>query len=564
MTVISVWVGATTPSAATVVTKVTGSQVHLVVSENAGLTSPLRFGPVTPSSGIARLTATGLQPGRRYHFGVEDSGVLDSAFRGQFRTHPPVGQPASFVIGLASCAGGSPDFPGVGAVVNVNRLSNSPVFDTIRGKALAEDWLLFIHAGDRHYYNIGSEEFVPDHDLPTYRRAYDDVMLQPRQHNLYRSVATAYMYDDHDYGPNDSDRTAPGRANAIQAYQERVPYYPRGAPGANYQSFQIGRILFVVWDCRADRDPKATPAGPTKTMLGSAQKAWFESLLASSTAAALVIVNTSQWDATAADTWGGYSHERAEIVRILSAPGGDAGKSWLRRMCVLQGDAHCLGMSSSNPWGGFPVYQFASLDSNGVDPQIWRDVGSVPGAGHFGTLAITDTGERITMTGTGWNIAGSGLMRHTLAIPDGDPVPAVQSVQPGLYSAIATTYSSVAEAGGEYYPCGVVFTAPPSGRVALHWSGALRNLATGDTPVAYLSPEVRTGPVVGSGTLVLPASDSRTVRANLEGIQTIRAGASHVLSGLAPGQVYNAWILHRVTSNTGEFFYRGLIVEPAP
>ncbi|HZM78390.1 MAG TPA: hypothetical protein VFC19_21910 [Candidatus Limnocylindrales bacterium] len=80
--------------------------------------------------------------------------------------------------------------------------------------------------------------------------------------------------------------------------------------------------------------------------------------------------------------------------------------------------------------------------------------------------------------------------------------------------------------------------------------------------MAYLSPEVRTGPVVGSGTVVLLAADSRTVRANLEGVQTIRAGASQVLSGLAPGQVYNAWILHRVTSSTGEFFYRGLIVEP--
>jgi len=80
--------------------------------------------------------------------------------------------------------------------------------------------------------------------------------------------------------------------------------------------------------------------------------------------------------------------------------------------------------------------------------------------------------------------------------------------------------------------------------------------------VAYLSPEVRTGAVVGSGTVVLAAADARTVRANLEGTQTIRAGATHVLSGLAPGQPYNAWILHRVTSSTGEFFYRGLIVEP--
>lgn len=569
MTVNNVWVGATTPSSATVVTKVTGSSVRLVVSESPSLTAPAYFGPVTPSAqGIARLTATGLVPDRRYHYAVEDSGVLDTASRGQFRTHPPVGQPASFVIGLASCAGATPDYPGVGAALAPDRLSNSTVFDTIRQKALAENWLLFIHAGDRHYYDIGSEVHVSGYSLTTYRRAYDDVMLQPRQHALYRNVATAYMYDDHDFGPNNSDRTAPGRANAIQAYRERVPHYPLGATNAtapNYQSFHIGRVLFVMWDCRADRDPASEAAGPGKTMLGAAQKAWFESLLATSTAAALVIVNTSQWDNSHPDTWGGYTHERNEIVRILSAPGGDTSRNWLPRMCLLQGDAHALGISSTNLWGGFPIFQFASMDSSFTEgaTQPWRDVGSRSGRAHYGTLAVNDTGDKITLTGTGW-AGSSNVMRYSLTVPDSVMVPpAVQSTQDGRYTAVNTDFGT-AIADGDYYHCGVVFTAPASGRVALYWSGGIRNLAEADTPVAYLSPEVRTGPVVGSGAVVLGAHDSRTSRINCEGAQTMRAGAMHVLSGLTPAQMYNARILHRVTSNTGEFFYRGLIVEPMP
>jgi hypothetical protein len=566
MSVVNVWIGATTSSSATVVAKVTGSQVRLVVSDSANLASPIFFDPVAPISlGIVRFTATGLAANRRYYFAIEESGIRDTFYPGQFRTHPPLDQPASFVIGLASCAGGTPAYPSASpSVLAPTRLSNSPVFDTILQKALAEEWLLFIHAGDLHYYDIGSGVFVPNSDLTTYRRAYDDVMLQPLQHALYRNVATAYMYDDHDFGPNNSDRTAPGRANAIQAYQERVPHYPRGASTStepNYQSFQIGRVLFVMWDCRADRDPPSTPAGPGKTMLGAGQRAWFESLLSSSSAAALVVVTTSEWDESGTDTWGGYPDERAEIVRILSAPGGDPGKSWLRRMCVLQGDAHALGISSTNLWGGFPVYMFSAMDSAPTGAEPWRDIGSLPGRGQFGTLAVTDTGEKITMTGTGW-VGATSAMRYSFTVPDGDPVPAVQSVQNGLYQATNTTYGTAFVSGTDYYHCGVAFTAPPSGRVAIHWSGALRNIAPSSSPVAYLSPEVRTGPVVGSGTVVLAAADTRTVRSNLDGEATIRAGASHVLSGLTPGQLYNARILHRVTSSTGEFFFRGLIVEP--
>lgn len=138
----------------------------------------------------------------------------------------------------------------------------------------------------------------------------------------------------------------------------------------------------------------------------------------------------------------------------------------------------------------------------------------------------------------------------------------VQDVQDLRYTATNTTFGTAANEADRYVHCEVVFIAPESGRVIIHWSGALRNLSASESPVAYLSPEVRSGATPGSGSVVLPAADARTVRCNFAGAQTIRAGASHLLSGLTPGAAYNARILHRVTSSTGEFFYRGLIVAP--
>lgn len=138
----------------------------------------------------------------------------------------------------------------------------------------------------------------------------------------------------------------------------------------------------------------------------------------------------------------------------------------------------------------------------------------------------------------------------------------VQAVHTALYQATITTYSTTASAG-DYADCAVVFTAPDTGRVLIHWSGAPRNIADGGSPVAYLSPQVRAGGTIGSGSVVLDADDRRSVRSNLTGSEGVRAGASHLLSGLTPNTTYNARILHRVTSQTGEFFHRTLIVAPA-
>ena len=68
-----------------------------------------------------------------------------------------------------------------------------------------QDPLFFLHVGDFHYENLDGE------DPEAYRQAYRDVLASPAQSALYRSTPIAYMWDDHDYGPNNSDRFSPGR-----------------------------------------------------------------------------------------------------------------------------------------------------------------------------------------------------------------------------------------------------------------------------------------------------------------------------------------------------------------
>src|SRR5690606_35105418 len=90
-------------------------------------------------------------------------------------------------------------------------------------------------------------------------------------------------------------------------------------PGAPiYQQCQVGRVQFVVTDTRYNRSPNSDADGPSKTMLGPAQKAWLLDLLSTTTAEALVILTQDPWIPTGMDTWGQFRTEQAELVDMLS------------------------------------------------------------------------------------------------------------------------------------------------------------------------------------------------------------------------------------------------------
>ncbi|MBP5883181.1 alkaline phosphatase D family protein [Streptomyces scabiei] len=420
MSVTHVWVGATTHTTAWVRGKVTGASTRLAVSLSASLAAPTYFGPVAPTAdGIASLQATGLQPGVRYYYALEDDGVLGTSFSGTFRTHPvAAGERASFVFGAAGDAG----LTGEGDDSHVtSAVSNNPVFDTMRAQAAAEEWLFFSHLGDLHYRNIATATTAD------YRNAYNDNLTfnglgaTARQGRFFRDVAATYVWDDHDFGPNNSDRTAAGNATANAVYRERVPHYTLPSASTINQSWQVGRVLFVASDVRSARDPNSDPQAPTKTMLGSAQKTWMENLLAANAggAEALVWISPSRWlaDGTGTDTWNQFLHERDELIEMFADTG------WLDKMIQLTADMHALSICSgpANYYGGFPIYMFASMDSGAWSEDALYDIGSQQGRQQYGTMAVRDRGHTIEFGGTGW-VNGVPWKSHTAYVHVGSPV----------------------------------------------------------------------------------------------------------------------------------------------
>lgn len=422
MSVVNMTVGATTPDGARFAVKVSGGgPVRVAVADNPDMTGPVfTASQAVDANAAAKVSITGLQPDTRYFWQVEDNAVVDTSITGQFLTHPPLGVPGTFTVGFVADLGLSPEHPGVGSVLAADRLSNHPVLDTVRERALAEGWPMVHWIGDDLYYDLGSEQhgIVGGASLANYRRARDDRLLQPRAHQLDREVAQTRQPDDHDRAQNNHDSTDPGGPIYNEVYREREPHYdlPDGDPdGGTYFSWQIRRVLFIAADVRSFKTGS--------TMLGSAQLAWMDTLLATSTAKCLVWLMPGQWMGTSTDSWASYPGEAATVVSML----GDHG--WLGRMAIVGADAHIVALDTGGPNspGGIPILQAAPIDAapGFGDPSRYNLGGSSAGRAQYGTVTVADQGSHLVVTLTGWQNSTS-LVTHSFAVA-GDPPPPLAS-----------------------------------------------------------------------------------------------------------------------------------------
>jgi hypothetical protein len=257
--VLWVWTGAVTTTTATVVAEIVrpARLARLTVSTRHPGRPILTPAETVGPDGVVRFQLTHLAPDLDYHYTIEVDETIDhSRGSGRFRTMPH--GPASFTVAVSSCA---------------DTGSSGAVFDAIR----AVHPLLYINAGDLHYGN-------PRHnDVTTFGDLYRRTLTAPAQAALYRSVPIAYVWDDHDYGPNNADAAAPTRQAARTAYATYVPHYPRPAPGqAVYQAFTIGRVRFILTDNRSERT--------AATMLGPRQLAWLQQELTSASGSHALVV----------------------------------------------------------------------------------------------------------------------------------------------------------------------------------------------------------------------------------------------------------------------------------
>ena len=430
------WLGAVTDSSITIKAKLNnkvkeGKNYIQVFYHHSDLSSSNKelnkVGADSISDRIATFNLTDLREDTVYHYVIiADGRRYPREGTLQFKT-VKVGQPYNFAIACSSCAGGT-----LGQFFSYG-VSNSKVFDAIaqyKYKANGHSNLdLFIHMGDLHYRNDLPTIGLKESYLDDYRHNYDLVMNQTRQRNLYQNIPLAYIWDDHDYGTNDSDGSYNLKYVASEAYRERVPYYPlveelnvAEGRGAVYQSFVIGRVRFIMTDSRFHQNSLATVDSPDGTILGNEQREWlFDRFIRAkqqqenNREGLIIWVNSIPWIAPPTDSstssWNQFYRERSQIADFIK-------QNNINKLMMISGDAHMLaiddgrsGTANSYAKGGggsFPVIQAASLDSrssfkgglyNGgkyiIDSKVKSKNGAIPGKGQWGLLNFNDDGNEI-------------------------------------------------------------------------------------------------------------------------------------------------------------------------
>jgi len=421
-------VGIPTATTVTVTARVAGTtSARLRLATDAALTQGVVTGPsTTPDArGVATLTASGLASGTRYYYRVEMTGptgtATDTGPIGRVRT-ARTGQ-ASFAFCFGSCTNAS-DSEAMAAIA-----------------ARGDD--LFFHLGDL-YYADGSGTGVQN-----VRDKMNAKITAPNHAAVFSTIATGYAGSDHDAMNNGSTLASnpTGIASWNTAYRELFPTPPLAAAGGVYFSYAWGRVRFIHLDTRSYKSGS--------TALGSTQKQWLKTQVATATEPVIVIVQgDSGWVGTSdSDQWSGYSAERTELGEFFANSG--------KNIAMLAGDAHMLAAhagGSASP-GGIAVFQAAPLNNGASRKGGPWTAGPYPASGsdrvsQYGRIAVTDTGSQIALAYTGYS--ADGTQRVTLTktyatttttgpvTPPPDSSAVATAVKAWRRTSVATSSSSLA------------------------------------------------------------------------------------------------------------------------
>lgn len=200
------------------------------------------------------------------------------------------------------------------------------------------------------------------------------------------------IWDDHDYGPNDSDRSFYNKYVTQQAFKD---FWANKSYGSNpnqkegtYSTFNFNDAQFFLLDDRFFRSPDDRITGE-KTMLGNEQFNWLIDALTSSKANFKIIVLGGQILNSVVDkeNYGSYPDEKARLLQELA-------DNKIKGLFFLTGDRHFSELSMLNRANTYPIYDWtvspftSGIASGGAknENNILRVAGSTFFEHNFGTI----------------------------------------------------------------------------------------------------------------------------------------------------------------------------------
>ena len=265
------------------------------------------------SSFTGQVEVPELQPATRYYYVPLLNGKAAMARPyPSFITAPALGSSGRLRVAFGSCVGPR----GYTAAAAFGEMADRQNFD------------LLLMLGDNHYANTTDRDLLRDF--------YFMHRTVGGFERIIRQKPTYAIWDDHDYGPNNSDGTSAGKADSLAVFQQwwANPAYGEPQNPGCYYSFTHSGIDFFMIDVRYYRTPNKLRDDGTKTMLGERQLAWLKNGLAKSHAKFKIVGSGSEWQTmTQPDCWSSFARERQEIFDHIRAEKIDG-------VVLLSGDRH--------------------------------------------------------------------------------------------------------------------------------------------------------------------------------------------------------------------------------
>jgi len=308
----------------------------------------------------AKITLGDLEPGKEYSYRV----LLDGkeAAAGSVRTQALWqwrGDPPEFRVLLGSCAYfNDPDYDRPGKPYG----GGYEIFASMA--AMKPDLTLWL--GDNLYFR--EADYTSAWGMG-YRYRHDRAL--PILQGLLRTGQHAAIWDDHDFGPNNSGAGFHLKAESLRLFQRYWPNPSFGLPGQPgiFTVVHHGDADFFLLDNRWQRDDDRLREAK-KQMFGAEQLRWLKNALLNSVATFKVIVGGSQLlnDFNRYEGWVNFPEERAEFLSWLEKQG-------VRGVFLLSGDRHFTELLKQERGARYPLYDltcspltsspFASVDETG-------------------------------------------------------------------------------------------------------------------------------------------------------------------------------------------------------
>lgn len=324
-----------------------------------------------------------VQPGRRYEYQLYINGrgvkldyplEFQSQTLWQWRTDPP-----DFTFVLGSCT-----------------YINEPEYDR-PGRGYGNEYEIFssMHKEKPDFMLwLGDNMYLREADWNSrsgvfhrYTHTRSAVEMQP----FLGSVHHYAIWDDHDYGPNDSDRSYWGKDWTYDAFTSfwANPNYNLTGKGGITGTFEWSDVQFFLLDNRWFRSPNDRITGD-RQILGEEQIQWLIDALKFSRASFKFVTVGGQFISPAAvyENHANFAEERARIIELIR-------KEKIPGVIFLTGDRHHSEVSKYTLDGGYPLYDFtiSPLTAGPANPPDDENPLRVPGSlikqRNYGHIKVT-------------------------------------------------------------------------------------------------------------------------------------------------------------------------------